>query len=80
MQPQPPVNGLARAMGPTHGGGTTANHSLVDGLLGNLAGGQVSINGILGGLNGAMTAQVQNPLLAQTSGPPSLQLSTSQSR
>ncbi|XP_061446444.1 protein AF-17 isoform X5 [Rhineura floridana] len=77
---QPPVNGLARAMGTVHGGGALANHSLVDGLLGSLAGGQqVPINGILGGLNGAVATQTQNPLLAQSSGPPNLQLSTSQS-
>ncbi|XP_072860394.2 protein AF-17 isoform X1 [Pogona vitticeps] len=76
QQQQPPVNGLARAMGSIHGGGTTASHSLVDGLLGNLAGGQqVPINGILGSLNGTVAAQAQNPLLAQT---PNLQLSTSQ--
>ncbi|XP_066483262.1 protein AF-17 isoform X1 [Tiliqua scincoides] len=80
LQQQPPVNGMARTMGTAHSGGATANHNLVDGLLGNLAGGQqVPINGILGGLNGAMTTQTQNPLLAQTSGPPNLQLSTNQS-
>ncbi|XP_042331829.1 protein AF-17 isoform X2 [Sceloporus undulatus] len=75
-QQQPPVNGLARTMGTVHGGVTPVSHSLVDGLLGNLAGGQqVPINGILGGLNGTMATQTQNPLLAQ----PNLQLSTSQS-
>ncbi|XP_054848201.1 protein AF-17 [Eublepharis macularius] len=78
VQQQPPVNGLARAVGTAHGG-PPANHSLVEGLLGNLAGGQqVSVNGILGGLNGTMAAQAQNALLAQTSGPQNLQLSTNQ--
>ncbi|XP_048373322.1 protein AF-17 isoform X3 [Sphaerodactylus townsendi] len=76
---QPPVNGLTRAVGATPGGGAPANHSLVESLLGNLAGGQqVPVNGILGGLNGAMAAQAQNPLLAQTSGPQNLQLTTNQ--
>ncbi|XP_053219330.1 protein AF-17 isoform X3 [Podarcis raffonei] len=80
VQQPPPVNGLARAMGTVHGGGAPANHSLVDGLLGSLAGGQqVPINGILGGLNGAVATQAQNPLLVQSSGPPNLQLSSSQS-
>ncbi|XP_044300395.1 protein AF-17 isoform X4 [Varanus komodoensis] len=79
QQPTPPVNGLARAMGTIHGGGTPANHSLVDGLLGSLAGSQqVPINGILGGLNGTVATQAQNPLLAQSSAPQNLQLSTSQ--
>ncbi|XP_062994579.1 protein AF-17 isoform X2 [Elgaria multicarinata webbii] len=80
LQQQPPVNGLARAMGTVHGGGGPANHSLVEGLLGSLAGGQqVPINGMLGGLNGAVATQAQNPLLAQGSAPQNLQLSTSQS-
>ncbi|XP_053115974.1 protein AF-17 isoform X2 [Hemicordylus capensis] len=80
LQQQPPVNGLARAIGTAHGGGATANHSLVDGLLGNMAGGQqqVPLNGILGSLNGAVATQMQNPLLAQAGGLPNLQLSTSQ--
>ncbi|XP_015267926.1 PREDICTED: protein AF-17 [Gekko japonicus] len=80
VQQQPPVNGLARAVGTAHGGGgAPANHSLVEGLLGSLTGGQqIPVNGILGGLNGAMAAQAQNPLLAQTSGPQTLQLSTNQ--
>uniref|UniRef100_A0A8D0BEL8 MLLT6, PHD finger containing n=1 Tax=Salvator merianae TaxID=96440 RepID=A0A8D0BEL8_SALMN len=80
MQQQPPVNGLARAMGNVHGGSAPANHSLMDGLLGNLAGGQqVPINGILGSLNGAVATQTQNSLLAQTGAPPNLQLSANQS-
>ncbi|XP_026525604.1 protein AF-17 isoform X1 [Notechis scutatus] len=78
--PLPPVNGLSRAMGTVHGGSTTATHSLVDGLLGSLAGGQqIPINGLLGSLNGTLATQTQNPVLAQTSGPPGLQLSMSQS-
>ncbi|KAH0626804.1 hypothetical protein JD844_002029, partial [Phrynosoma platyrhinos] len=80
QQQQPPVNGLARTMGTVHGGVTPASHNLVDGLLGSLTGGQqVPINGILGGLNGAMATQTQNPLLAQPTGPPNLQLPISQS-
>lgn len=81
LQQQPPVNGLARTMATAHSGGATANHNLVDGLLGSLAGAQqqVPINGMIGGLNGAMATQTQNPLLAQTTGSPNLQLSTSQS-
>ncbi|XP_070585938.1 protein AF-17 isoform X2 [Erythrolamprus reginae] len=81
QQPQPPpVNGLSRAMGTVHGGSATATHSLVDSLLGNLAGGQqIPINGILGSLNGTLATQTQNPVLAQTSGHPGLQLSMSQS-
>ncbi|XP_016850091.1 protein AF-17 isoform X2 [Anolis carolinensis] len=79
-QQQPPVNGLARTMGNVHGGVTPSNHSLMEGLLGSLAGAQqIPINGILGGLNGAIAAQAQNPLLAQPGGHPNLQLSTSQS-
>ncbi|XP_013911998.1 PREDICTED: protein AF-17-like isoform X2 [Thamnophis sirtalis] len=78
--PPPPVNGLSRAMGTVHGGSATATHSLVDGLLGSLAGGQqVPLNGILGSLNGTLATQTQNPVLAQTSGHPGLQLSMSQS-
>ncbi|XP_034271543.1 protein AF-17 isoform X5 [Pantherophis guttatus] len=80
VQQQPPVNGLSRAMGTVHGGSATATHSLVDGLLGSLAGGQqIPINGILGSLNGTLATQTQNPVLAQTSGHPGLQLSMSQS-
>uniref|UniRef100_A0A8C6X8L5 MLLT6, PHD finger containing n=1 Tax=Naja naja TaxID=35670 RepID=A0A8C6X8L5_NAJNA len=79
--PLPPVNGLSRAMGTVHGGSATATHSLVDGLLGSLAGGQqIPINGLLGSLNGTLATQTQNPVLAQTSGPPSLQLSMKQQR
>ncbi|XP_077170333.1 protein AF-17 isoform X2 [Paroedura picta] len=79
QQQQPPVNGLARAVGTTLGGGAPVNHSLVEGLLGSLAGGQqLPVNGILGALNGTMAAQAQSPLLAQTSAPQTLQLSTNQ--
>uniref|UniRef100_A0A670ZAB9 MLLT6, PHD finger containing n=1 Tax=Pseudonaja textilis TaxID=8673 RepID=A0A670ZAB9_PSETE len=79
--PLPPVNGLSRAMGTVHGGSATATHSLVDGLLGSLAGGQqIPINGLLGSLNGTLATQTQNPVLAQTSGPPGLQLSMKQQR
>ncbi|XP_025020333.1 protein AF-17 isoform X1 [Python bivittatus] len=78
--PLPPVNGLSRAMGTVHGGSAPASHSLVDGLLGSLTGGQqIPINGILGSLNGTVATQTQNPVLAQTSGPPNLQLSMNQS-
>uniref|UniRef100_A0A8D0LBT0 MLLT6, PHD finger containing n=1 Tax=Sphenodon punctatus TaxID=8508 RepID=A0A8D0LBT0_SPHPU len=77
MQQQQQVNGLARVAGSTLWGGAPAIHNLpiVDGLIGNLAGSQqLPINGILGSLNGAV--QTQNPLV-QTSGPPTLQLSSS---
>ncbi|KAH1174175.1 protein AF-17 isoform X1 [Mauremys mutica] len=79
---QQQVNGLARVTAGSLGGSAAASHGLstgpgVDGLLGNLAGGQqVPINGMLGNLNGAPAAQPQNSL-PQTSGPPALQLSTS---
>ncbi|XP_019363217.1 PREDICTED: protein AF-17 isoform X2 [Gavialis gangeticus] len=81
VQQQQQVNGLARVTGNTLAGGAAGSHSLpsvpmVDSLMGSLAGGQqMPINGILGNLNGATAAQQQNPL-TQTSGPPTLQLST----
>uniref|UniRef100_A0A8C4YBT1 MLLT6, PHD finger containing n=1 Tax=Gopherus evgoodei TaxID=1825980 RepID=A0A8C4YBT1_9SAUR len=79
---QQQVNGLTRVTAGSLGGSAAASHGLstgpgVDGLLGNLAGGQqVPINGILGNLNGAPAAQPQNSL-TQASGPPTLQLSNS---
>uniref|UniRef100_A0A8C4YC15 MLLT6, PHD finger containing n=1 Tax=Gopherus evgoodei TaxID=1825980 RepID=A0A8C4YC15_9SAUR len=74
---QQQVNGLTRVTAGSLGGSAAASHGLstgpgVDGLLGNLAGGQqVPINGILGNLNGAPAAQPQNSL-TQASGPPTL--------
>ncbi|XP_069093585.1 protein AF-17 isoform X2 [Pleurodeles waltl] len=79
------VNGLARASGSGIGGGATSSHSLssipiVGSILGSLAGTQhqVSMNGILGALNGEMQAgaalsQSQSPL-GQSSAPLTLQL------
>nr|XP_033774192.1 protein AF-17 isoform X2 [Geotrypetes seraphini] len=89
QQQQQLVNGLARVTGNALGSNTgTANHTIsnlpmVGGLLGNLAASQqqLSVNGILGNLNGAIQAgctvtQSQN-CITQNNGQTSLQLPTS---
>uniref|UniRef100_A0A674GJH0 MLLT6, PHD finger containing n=1 Tax=Taeniopygia guttata TaxID=59729 RepID=A0A674GJH0_TAEGU len=73
----PPVNGLARVASGGLAGASGASHGLsavptvVDGLLGSLAGAQqMPLNGILGSLNGAQPAQPP----PQPGGAPALQL------